>query len=88
MNVWAVTYFSEQSSEAALQRLASINSDTAQVAILLADLWMPEMTGIAFLEQAHALHPHAKRLLLINWGDGAATAEIVQAVNIGWIEPP
>ena len=32
-------------------------------AILIADLWMPDMTGLEFLVQAHRLHPDASRRL-------------------------
>jgi YesN/AraC family two-component response regulator len=40
-----------------------------QVALVLADLWMPDMTGIELLTKAHALEPAAKRALLTGWGD-------------------
>ena len=39
------------------------------LALLLADQWMPEMTGVDFLTRAHDLCPGAKRALLIDLGD-------------------
>jgi thioredoxin reductase (NADPH) len=44
----------------------------AEVALLIASLWMSDVTGIQFFIQAHALAPDAKRLLLIAYGDPAA----------------
>jgi thioredoxin reductase (NADPH) len=43
----------------------------AEVALLIAGLWMAGMSGIDFLVQAHGLVPDAKRLLLIAHGDPA-----------------
>jgi thioredoxin reductase (NADPH) len=76
----------EPSPGAALQWLEAHTATGAPVAILLADLWMPEMTGVEFLERAHDLHPQAKRLLLTNWGDSSAIETISQATRIGWID--
>jgi len=76
----------EPSPEAALQRLEAHRAADVPVAILLADLWMPEMTGVEFLEKAHDLYPQAKRLLLTNWGDNSAVEPIAQATRVGWID--
>jgi thioredoxin reductase (NADPH) len=76
----------EKSAQAALYRLEALNAADAQVAVILADLWMPEMTGVEFLNQAHELHPQAKRTLLIEWGDSASTEPILQAATLGWID--
>jgi thioredoxin reductase (NADPH) len=46
----------------ALERLATHGEDVALVA---ADLRLPGMDGVAFLERAHALHRHASRVLLV-----------------------
>jgi thioredoxin reductase (NADPH) len=40
------------------------------VALLLIDQRMPQMTGVQFLEQAMALYPDAKRVLLTVPADG------------------
>ena len=48
------------------------------------------MTGMDYLEQAHELHPHAKRVLLlthsVRWGDRSASQPIVTAVSLGQID--
>jgi thioredoxin reductase (NADPH) len=46
----------------ALQRLADHDGDVALVA---ADLHLPGMDGVEFLERAHALHPNSWRVLLV-----------------------
>src|SRR5262249_47638150 len=62
----------DHSTASALQRLEELQAAGAQVAILLAAFEMTVMTGIRYLEQAHALHPNAKRVLLlahsVRWG--------------------
>ncbi|WP_407939985.1 response regulator [Micromonospora tarapacensis] len=56
-----------------------------QVALLLADYRMPEMTGIEFLEAAMDLFPAARRVLLTAYAD---TGEAIDAINLrnspGW----
>ena len=39
------------------------------VALVLAGQWLEGMTGSELLDDARRLHPHAKRSLLIAWGD-------------------
>jgi thioredoxin reductase (NADPH) len=46
----------------ALERLAAGGGD---VALIAADLRLADMDGVEFLEQAHALHPRAARVLLV-----------------------
>jgi thioredoxin reductase (NADPH) len=80
----------DHSAAAALQRLEEMRAAGGQVAILLAALEMGAMTGVEFLERAHELHPHAKRVLLlthsVRWGDRAASQPIVTAISLGQIE--
>ena len=76
----------ESSAAAALQRLEALRKSSAQVAILLAALQMDAMTGIEYLEQAHELHPHAKRLLLIPWANRSASKPILKAISLGQID--
>ena len=62
----------EWSPEAALARLERWRATGRRVALVLADQWMPEMTGEKFLARAKALFPEAKRALLVQfgaWGD-------------------
>src|SRR5690242_15457982 len=69
------------SGPAALRRLARLRDQGEQVALLVADLWMPTLTGIDLLARAHALHPGARRLLLFPSGDTPAFNAIVQAMT-------
>ena len=68
----------------ALQKLEGKN-----VAVILAEQWLPGTTGVELLTQARAEHPHAKRALLVDWGAWAdpPTAEaIVSAMALGQID--
>jgi thioredoxin reductase (NADPH) len=63
-----------------------------QVAVLLANQRLPGMTGVQFLSRAHAVHPAAKRVLLIPYGDVAAGVAGLQAMALGqldhWLNTP
>jgi thioredoxin reductase (NADPH) len=52
------------------------------VALLIADDDMSEMTGVDFLARAHAMHPLAKRVLLVE-RDYSARSPVVQAMTLG-----
>jgi thioredoxin reductase (NADPH) len=79
-------------AEAGLRDLQQVQADGGQVALVLADQWMPTMTGVAFLTRAHRLHPTAQRALLIDWGDRSTAEPILQAATFGqiddWIDKP
>jgi thioredoxin reductase (NADPH) len=61
----------ERSPAAALRLLGEMRAADEEVAVVLADQWMPQIEGTRFLDEAGELHPHAKRGLLIEWGDWA-----------------
>ena len=61
----------ETSAAVALATLAEMRAAAGEVALVLADQWLSGMSGIDFLDRVHALHPGAKRALLISWGDQA-----------------
>jgi thioredoxin reductase (NADPH) len=67
---------------ASLERLAA---SSAPVALLIADQQMSDMSGVDFLVQAHALHPSAKRILLVE-RDYTAANPIVPAMTLGQID--
>jgi CheY-like chemotaxis protein len=77
---------------AALEVLGRLNQAGEQVALLLADESLEGMTGVELLCQAHALHPAAKRVLLITYGDAAAGVAALQAMALGqldhWLNTP
>ena len=71
--------FSTSSSDA-LAQLERMAERGERVALVLADQWMPDMTGSDLLSRVKELHPQARRALLIAWGDWAdeATAAAVR----------
>jgi thioredoxin reductase (NADPH) len=82
----------EANAEAGLRRLEQLQADGGQVALVLADQWMPAMTGVAFLASTIRLHPAAQRALLIDWGDRSTAEPILEAATFGqiddWIAKP
>ena len=79
----------EPSATAALATLERLSADGDDVALVLADQWMPELTGSELLAHARRLHPHAKRGLLIEWGawgDRATADAVLRAMGIGDID--
>jgi thioredoxin reductase (NADPH) len=69
---------SHLSAAAALEELARIKEEGEPVALVIADQWMPEMTGLELLVRAAAIHPAAQRALLVAWGDSKAAPTILQ----------
>jgi thioredoxin reductase (NADPH) len=69
-----------------LEILENLKESGAQVALLMADQWMPEMTGVEFLIRSHGLFPHARRALMYGWRDPAAGRVMMQAMALGQID--
>jgi thioredoxin reductase (NADPH) len=78
----------EQSPESALQRLGALARATpeAPVLALFAASDMTAMTGVEFLQRAHELHPHARRVLLIPWSNRSASKPILRLISQGRID--
>jgi thioredoxin reductase (NADPH) len=68
-----------ESGADALDALKEMKLRSEQVALLLADYRMPNMSGIEFLEEAMDLFPHARRVLLTAYAD---TDAAIQAINV------
>ena len=68
-----------ESGPQALEALKEIKLRGEQVAAILADYRMPQMSGIEFLEQAMDLFPLARRVLLTAYAD---TDAAIQAINV------
>lgn len=66
----------------ALDALREMKLRGDQVALLLADYRMPQMTGIEFLEQAMDLFPLARRVLLTAYADTEAAIEAINVVDL------
>jgi thioredoxin reductase (NADPH) len=71
-----------ESGAAALALLERLRLRGDQVALLLSDQRMPEMTGVEFLEKARALAPDARRVLLTAYADTDAAIRAINQVRI------
>jgi thioredoxin reductase (NADPH) len=76
----------ERYPEAALRRLQDLQEAGEEVALVLADQWMVEMSGPDFLTRASEISSTAKRALLVDWGDRAAVRPLHQAMALGRID--
>jgi thioredoxin reductase (NADPH) len=79
----------ERSPAIALAKLEDLRARGREVALVLADQWMPHTTGSELLARVRALHPHAKRGLLLAWGawgDPKTRAAVLKAMGTGDID--
>ena len=76
---------SAESGETGLALLDELAQEGREVALIMADQWMPGMTGLEMLEQARDRHPLAKRILLVDYGDNRCKAPILQGTALGHI---
>ena len=74
------------SAPSALDAVARLKADGEEIALVIADQWMPGMTGDEFLGQVRAIEPTAKRALLVAWGDREASPVILQACALGKLD--
>ncbi|MEU4569069.1 FAD-dependent oxidoreductase [Micromonospora sp. NPDC023956] len=70
------------SGPSALDTLRELKLRGEQVAVLVADHRMPEMTGIEFLEAAMDLFPAARRVLLTAYADTDAAIDAINLVDL------
>src|SRR6476660_3999151 len=77
---------SHLSANAALDDLRRLREEGESVALIIADQWMPETTGLELLGHAHEIHPNAQRALLVDWGDRTASPAILQGCAFGQLE--
>ena len=73
----------ERSPAAGLAVLERLHRQGVAVAVVIADQWMPEVSGVEFLARMHELHPSARRMLLIGVLDRTVNAPMVQAMALG-----
>jgi|SRR5579884_495835 len=71
------------SARQALDAVRSIKESGEELALVIADQWMPEMTGSEFLGHVRSIEPTAKRALLVAWGDHTASPTILQGCALG-----
>jgi thioredoxin reductase (NADPH) len=75
-----------RSALGALAELERLRNEGERVALIIADLWMPEMTGSDVLVHAHRTFPEAQRALLVEWGDRTAAPSILEGCAMGRFE--
>ncbi|MFD9050488.1 FAD-dependent oxidoreductase [Streptomyces zaomyceticus] len=71
-----------ESGESALEALRELKLRGDLVAVILADYRMPQMNGIEFLEQALAVYPGARRVLLTAYADTNAAIDAINVVDL------
>jgi thioredoxin reductase (NADPH) len=70
----------------ALARLLEFRTAGTAVPLVLADQWMPAMTGIELLARVRELYPTTRRGLLTVWGDRPSIALVLRAAALGQID--
>ncbi len=78
---------------AALDFLKQVRQQDENVALLLVDQRMPQMTGVEFLVEAHLRFPAAKKMLLTAYADTEAAIDAINKVRLDYYlmkpwEPP
>jgi thioredoxin reductase (NADPH) len=71
-----------ESGQDALEALRELALRGEQVALLISDYRMPQMTGIEFLEQAMDLFPAARRVLLTAYADTNVAIDAINLVDV------
>jgi len=74
------------SANAALGVLGELSDSGRQVSLVLADQWLSGASGTELLARVRQLHPGARRVLLITWGDQARVEPMLQATILGDID--
>jgi thioredoxin reductase (NADPH) len=74
------------SARAALESVTKLKDENDEIALVIADQRMPEMTGRDFLAKVRSVAPTAKRALIVNWGDHEASPAILQACALGELD--
>lgn len=74
------------SPRAALEAVAQMRSSGEELALAIADQWMPEMDGREFLARVGRMERSARRGLLVAWGDKAASPAILHGCALGDID--
>ena len=76
----------ESSAMWAMKKLRELKAAGEEVALVVADQWMPDIRGTEFLARARRLFPIAKRVLLLEWGDRTSQEPVLQAMTLGHID--
>jgi CheY-like chemotaxis protein len=69
--------------EAGLRALRRLHDEAAEVALVIADLWLPGTGGVEFLAQARECYPRAQSIVLTTIGDDAVSESLQRALALG-----
>ncbi len=75
---------STTSANDALLTLGEFKKQSEEVALIVSDQRMPEMEGVAFLEQAKGLYPNARTVLLTAYSDIEAAVKAINDVGLNY----
>jgi thioredoxin reductase (NADPH) len=73
-----------ESGAAAVQAVRQLRERNESIALFVADQRMPEMTGVEFLEQAVAVFPDARKVLLTAYADTEAAINAINKVGLDY----
>ncbi len=79
----------EDSGSSGLAELEALKADGADVAVVLADQWMPGLSGSELLSRVRGLFPRAQRGLLVEWGawgDPPTADAVLRAMALGHMD--
>lgn len=74
------------SGSAALDELRRLHSAGQEVALVIADQWMPGVTGTEVLSRVREIDPDTKRALLVDWGDRRSAPLILRGCAFGQLD--
>lgn len=74
------------SAAAAIDAIAAMKAAGEELALVIADQWMPGMSGLELLGRVRELDPTAKRALLVAWGDRDASPTILSGCAFGELD--
>ncbi|HYG70343.1 MAG TPA: response regulator, partial [Anaeromyxobacteraceae bacterium] len=74
------------SARAALDDLARRKAAGDELALVIADQWMPEITGSELLSRMRDVERTAQRALLVGWGDFEAQTAILEGCAFGKLD--
>ncbi|HJR93570.1 MAG TPA: FAD-dependent oxidoreductase [Acidimicrobiia bacterium] len=69
-----------------LEALTALHADDSPVALVLAAFTDEDTEAIGFLDRARALHPTARRAVIVIWGDFARAQAVFDALALGEID--
>ena len=76
----------QRCASAAVTALGKSLAKGREVALVIADMWMDEMTGVEFLERSRHVYPEAKRVLIWSYGDMPALEPLYRSMALGGID--